>query len=74
MVLANESLDVQLADDGLLRCEPCAKLLKQKHIAMLTRREPGGVFHPMCVECAHQVIRAAMNTLAIEDALEQLYN
>lgn len=74
MALDSESFDVAVDADNIIRCYPCGQPLKPKYITLMIRREPGGPFYPMCVECAREVLQAAQTTLAINAALEQALN
>lgn len=52
-----------------LHCEPCGTVIKRlDDVAMLLRHTPGGVFDPVCVDCALVVAQAARASL---DALAE---
>lgn len=72
MAMDQPSLDISCDDDGIIRCVACNALLKPTHIALMSRRKPGGPFDAMCRECAYEVLRAASFTLQLDGAMSKL--
>ena len=45
--------------NGKLRCFACDTPMTVRNVCMLLRHAPGGPFDPICLDCAHEIIRGA---------------
>lgn len=69
MALGRQSIDIACDADLSLRCPGCDETFEMDKIAMLVRRPEAGPFETLCAPCAHEIIRAAMMLLSVEEAL-----